>query len=155
MGAGIFGKLLGSLEAAGEKIPDQRRSGCNLTYRLLDAIKSAFAVFFFQHPSLLDFQKAMKKRKKRNNMETLFGVFKIPSDNQIRTLLDGIAPESLGEVFERTLRTADEAGYADTEREDGEGGVYQQLGNGQRDKGGERGTAGNLWEGAVEDRERA
>jgi hypothetical protein len=77
---------------------------------LLDAIKSAFAVFFFLHPSLLDFQKAMKKRKKRNNVETLFGAFKIPSDNQIRTLLDGIAPESLGEAFQGTLRTAEEAG---------------------------------------------
>jgi hypothetical protein len=110
MGAGIFGKLLGSLEAAGEKIPDQRRSSGNLTYQLLDAIKSAFAVFFFQHPSLLDFQKAMKKRKKRNNVETLFGATEIPSDNQIRTLVDGIAPESLGEAFEGTLRTAEEAG---------------------------------------------
>jgi hypothetical protein len=110
MGAGIFGKLLGSLEAAGEKIPDQRRNGCNLKYRLLDGIKSAFAVFFFQHPSLLDFQRAMKERKKRNNVETLFGVTEIPSDNQIRTLLDGIEPGTLGEVFGQTLRTADEAG---------------------------------------------
>ena len=110
MGAGIFGKLLGGLEAVGEKIPDKRRSGCNLTYRLLDAIKSAFAVFFFRRPSLLDFQRAMKGRKKRNNVETLFGVMNIPSDNQIRTLLDGTAPELLGEVFERTLRVAGEAG---------------------------------------------
>jgi hypothetical protein len=77
---------------------------------LLDGIKSAFAVFFFQHPSLLDFQRAIKERKKRNNVETLFGVKEIPSDNQIRTLLDGIKPESLGEVFERTLRIADEGG---------------------------------------------
>jgi hypothetical protein len=110
MGEGIFAKLLGSLESAGENIPDQRQSGHNLKYRLLDGIKSAFAVFFFQHPSLLDFQRAMKERKKRNNVETLFGVTEIPSDNQIRTLLDGIAPQSLGEVFGRTLRTADEAG---------------------------------------------
>jgi hypothetical protein len=50
MGEGIFGKLLGSLEAIGETIPDQRRSGYNLRYRLLDGIKSAFAVFVFQHP---------------------------------------------------------------------------------------------------------
>jgi len=77
---------------------------------LLDGIKSAFAVFFFQHPSLLDFQRAMKERKKRNNMETLFGVTEIPSDNQIRTLLDGIEPKALGAVFNHTLQTADEAG---------------------------------------------
>jgi hypothetical protein len=52
----------------------------------------------------------MKRRKKRNNVGRLFGVMEIPSDNQIRTLLDGIAPETMGEVFERTLRVADEAG---------------------------------------------
>ena len=99
MGEGIFGKLLGSLEAVGEKIPDKRRVGCNLKYRLLDGIKSAFGVFFFQPPSLLDFQRAMKERLKRSNMETLLGVSNIPSDNQIRTLLDGIEPESLGEEY--------------------------------------------------------
>ena len=94
MGVGIFSKLLGSLEAVGEKIPDHRQSGRNLKYRLLDGIKSAFAVFFFQHPPLLDFQRAVKERKKRNNVETLLGVTEIPSDNQIRTLLDGIKPQS-------------------------------------------------------------
>jgi hypothetical protein len=110
MGAGIFSKLLGSLEAVGEHIPDLRRAGGNLKYRLLDAIKSAFAVFFFLHPSLLDFQRAMKERRKRNNVETLFGAGEIPSDNQIRTLLDGIEPLAMGEVFERNLRIADGAG---------------------------------------------
>ena len=108
MGAGIFSKLLGSLEAVGGIIPDKRRSGGNLTYQLLDAIKSAFVVFFFQHPSLPDFQRAMKKRKKRNNVQTIFGAVKIPSDNQIRTLLDGIEPGLLGEAFAKNVRIADE-----------------------------------------------
>ena len=93
MGAGIFNKLLNSLEAVGDTIPDWRQSRGNLKYRLIDGIKSAFAVFFFQHPSLLDFQRAVKERKKRNNVETLFGATKIPSDNQIRTLLGDIGPE--------------------------------------------------------------
>ena len=110
MGAGIFNKLLSSLEAVGDTILDQRQSGGNLKYRLLDGIKSAFAVFFFLHPSILDFQRAMKERKKRNNVETLFGVTEIPSDNQIRSLLDGIKPEAIGPVFNSTLRIADEAG---------------------------------------------
>ena len=110
MGEGIIGKLLGNLQAAGEKIPDKRKSGRNLKYSLLCGVMSAFAVFFFQHPSLLDFQRVMKEKRKRNNVEILFGVAEIPSDNQIRTLLDGIAPSSLGEVFGANLRIADEAG---------------------------------------------
>ena len=94
-----MGKLLGGLEAVGDKIPDKRRTGCNMKYRLHDGIFSAFAVFFFQHPSLLAFQRAMKERKKRNNVETLFRVREIPSDNQIRTLLDDIEPQALTEAF--------------------------------------------------------
>ena len=110
MGEGIFGKLLGNLQSAGEKIPDKRKSGRNLRYSLLCGIMSAFAVFFFQHPSLLHFQRAMKEKRKRNNVETLFGVTGIPSDNQIRTLVDGIPPSALAEVFGKNLRIADEAG---------------------------------------------
>jgi hypothetical protein len=98
------------LKAAAGKASDSRRRGGKPAYQSLDAAISAFAVFFFQHPSLLDFQKPMKRRKKRNNVETLFGAFDIPSDNQIRTLLDNIEPESLSEVFDISLRIADEAG---------------------------------------------
>ena len=116
MGAGLFSRLLGNLEAVGEHIPDGRRAGGNLKYRMLDGIKSAFAVFFFLHPSLLDFQRTMQERRKRNNLETLFGVREAPSDNQIRTLLDGIEPSLLGEVFERDLRIAEEAGILEQYR---------------------------------------
>jgi hypothetical protein len=110
MGAELQSRLLDSLEMVGEQIPDRRRAGGNLKYRLLDGIKCAFAVFFFLHPSLLDFQRAMKERRKRDNLETLFRVGEIPSDNQIRTLLDGVEPSVMGSVFERNLRIAEEAG---------------------------------------------
>jgi hypothetical protein len=110
MGAGIFDKLLCSLKTVVGKMPDMRRRGGNLTYELLDAVFSAFVVFFFQHPSLLGFQKSMKKRNKRCNVETLFGAFDIPRDNLIRTLLDGIEPDSMSEVFNNNLRIADKAG---------------------------------------------
>jgi hypothetical protein len=52
----------------------------------------------------------MKERRKRDNLETLFGAGQIPGENQIRTLLDGIDPPVMGGVFERNLRMADEAG---------------------------------------------
>jgi hypothetical protein len=101
MGAGIFRKLLGNMEAVGDKISDLRRTGGNLKYRLLDGIKCAFAVFFFLHLLLLDFQRAMQDRRKQSNVETLFGVKGIPSDNQIRTLLYGIDPKVIrGSLYE-------------------------------------------------------
>jgi hypothetical protein len=103
-------RLPDSLEVAGEQIPDTRRAGGNLRYRLFDGIKCAFALFFFLHPSLLDFQRAMKERRKRDNLETLFRVGEMPGDNQIRTLVDGIEPSAPGGVFEKNLGIADEAG---------------------------------------------
>ncbi|MDR1956143.1 MAG: hypothetical protein LBQ30_04740 [Treponema sp.] len=60
------------MEAVGEQIPDVRQVGGNLRYRLLDGIKRAFAVFFFLHPSLWDFQRAMDEgmveAKQRGNL---------------------------------------------------------------------------------------
>ncbi|MDR2304088.1 MAG: hypothetical protein LBE10_05825 [Treponema sp.] len=84
MGTGLLSKLLGSLKTIGEQIPDVRRAGGSLKYRLFDGSKSAFAVFFFLYP----FQRPMKKRRKRNNMETLSALTAIPGDNRIRTLPD-------------------------------------------------------------------
>jgi hypothetical protein len=114
------------LEAVGEKIPDLRRAGGNRKYRLLDGLKCAFAVFFFMHPSLLDFQRAMQGRRKRNNVETLFGVTGIPRGNQIRKPLDGVYPKVMGEAFGNNLLAAEEAGALDGYRVL-EGGVLLAL----------------------------
>jgi len=110
MGTGTFEKLLASLNAVGAELPDWRCESRNRGYELLDGIKSAFAVFFFQHPSLLDFQRKMEGRRRRNNVETLLGVEKIPSDNQIRALVDGIDPAAMSGAFDSALRIADDAG---------------------------------------------
>jgi hypothetical protein len=77
MGRGIFKKLRSSLEQAGKKLPDDRRDGYDLKYRLLDAVKCTFAVFSFSIRSLLNVQQEMQKKLKRNNLETLFEVREI------------------------------------------------------------------------------
>ena len=60
---------------------------------------SAFGTFFSQSPSFLDSQVRMQKRIGRNNASSLFGVHKIPCDNQIRNLLDPVPPEILFPVI--------------------------------------------------------
>lgn len=60
-----------------------------------DAALSAFSVFFSQSPSFLDSQIRMQKQQGKNNASSLFGVYEIPSDNQIRNLLDPVPPETL------------------------------------------------------------
>jgi hypothetical protein len=103
MGRGIFDGLLNNLEAAGETLIDNRRKGFDLKYRLTDALKCALSVFFFQHPSMLDFQVKMKQKFKRNNLETIMRVKEIPSNVQITTLLDEINPDFISGVFNENL----------------------------------------------------
>jgi hypothetical protein len=76
-------------------LPDTRGHSNNLTYLIQDAALSAFSVFFSQSPSFLDSQVRMQKQLGRNNASSLFGVHAIPSDNQIRNLLDPVPPETL------------------------------------------------------------
>ena len=100
--------MLKNLETTGEGLADTRREGFDLKYSLTDALKCALSVFFFQHPSMLDFQAKMQDKLKRNNLETMMGVERILSNVQITTLLDSINPESMGGVFNKNLHTVDE-----------------------------------------------
>ena len=110
MGRGIFNGMLENLETAADGLADNRREGFDLIYKLADALKSALSVFFFQHPSMLDFQTKMKQKRKRSNLETMMRVEEIPSNVQITTLLDGIEPDYASGVFNKNLQEADRRG---------------------------------------------
>jgi hypothetical protein len=101
------------------RLPDSRKGGNNQRYKLRDGCLSAFGVFFTQSPSFLAYQREMRLHKGQDNAQSLFGVAEIPSDNQIRNLLDPIDPACLGELFWWTLaqlqaggQLADFHGYA-------------------------------------------
>lgn len=100
----VTGKIRGTLEG----LPDHRAGGNNQRYRIADAALSAFSVFFTQSPSFLDYQVRMQQQRGRNNAQPLFGVHEIPSDNQIRNLLDPIPQDRLfplmAEVGESLVR---------------------------------------------------
>jgi hypothetical protein len=113
MARGIIKRLLDSLRETAEGLPDSRESSNALKYRISDAIMSAFAVFYFQHPSLLNYQQDMQRKHKRSNMETLFGVYAIPCSDQMTNMIDGIAGEGLAPVFEQAHQTAREQGIID------------------------------------------
>ena len=91
--------LLHAFEPVFEQLPDHR-TGRNTTYSIPDAVLSAFAVFFMQSPSFLAQQQVVQRRQGRNNAQSLFGVAQIPSDNQIRNLLDPLSPERLFPLFD-------------------------------------------------------
>jgi hypothetical protein len=68
---------------------------------MIDAALSAFSVFFTQSPSFLDWQIRMEQAQGKNNATSLFGVHQIPSDGQIRNLLDPVTPAILFPLMTR------------------------------------------------------
>lgn len=82
-------------------------------YTLHDTLMSGFAMMFFQHPSLLQFQERMKQKRGRCNLETIFKVKAVPSDTQMREILDAADPQSLREMLPKLFEDVRRAGYAD------------------------------------------
>jgi len=76
-------------------LPDRRKDSPNRTDKVVDALLSAFSVFFLQCDSFLNYQRTMQKAKERNNAQSLFGVHEIPSDNQIRNILETISYQEI------------------------------------------------------------
>lgn len=72
---------------------------------------SAFSVFFSHCPSFLSFQRLMQENQGKNNCRTLFGVETIPSDNQIRNVLDAVPERCLESVYESSVRPLIDEGY--------------------------------------------
>ncbi len=101
-------------EVIGE-FPDHR-TGKNISYEIEDAGMGAFSVFFPQSVSFLAHQRAMKLSKRRSNAESLFEMVDIPSDNQIRSLLDPIAPEHLSGVFREVFDGLERSGLLESWR---------------------------------------
>ena len=68
--------------------PDARKPNNNTKYQVADAILAGFSVFFMQSSSFLAHQRFIQQKQGRNNATSLFEIERIPSDPQIRNLLD-------------------------------------------------------------------
>src|SRR5271157_3658489 len=64
-----------------------------------DVLMSAFAVMYFQDPSLLQFQQGLEDELHDNNVKTLFGVATIPKETQMRTVMDEVDSQELLPLF--------------------------------------------------------
>lgn len=79
--------------------PDIRKPSNNARYKVADGILAAFAVFFMQSSSFLEHQRLLENKKGRSNARSLFQVEEIPSDPQIRNLVDPIPSAYFQEDF--------------------------------------------------------
>jgi hypothetical protein len=92
-------------------VADGRVAG-QCRYVLADTLMSGFAMMFFQHPSLLQFQRAMEKKRQRCNLQTIFGVQEVPSDTQMREMLDGVEVEALRGLLPQLWEKVRRAGWS-------------------------------------------
>lgn len=113
--SGSFDTIVNSFRKLLESLPD-KRTGKNTQYGMEDAALSALSVFFTQTPSFLAFQRTIEKSKGRSNIQSLFGVHKIPSDNHIRDLLDPLKPELVAPVFEQAFQLLESRGHLNSFR---------------------------------------
>jgi hypothetical protein len=86
------------------------RAVAPLSYPLHETLRSGFALMFFQHPSLLPFQRARAHQRRRCNLPTILGVHEIPADTQRREILEGVEPEAIRGVFPQLWEKVRRAG---------------------------------------------
>ncbi len=101
--------MLSMLKESLVGIPEHRR-GKNTQYEITDAGLAAFGVFSMQSPSFLAHQRDLR-RKGQNNASSLFEVEQIPSDAQIRNLLDPLDAGRMSTVFWGIYAQLDAGGY--------------------------------------------
>lgn len=80
-------------------VPDVRKPSNRCQYTVADGILAAFAVFFMQSSSFLEHQRLLQNKKGRSNARSLFQVEEIPSDPQIRNLVDPLSSAYFQEDF--------------------------------------------------------
>lgn len=74
----------------------------NVEIPLEDALMSAFAMFSLKDPSLLAFD---ARRQTKENLKRVYGIEYIPSDTQMRTILDGVNPEAIRPIYKKVLQS--------------------------------------------------
>jgi Transposase DDE domain len=79
-------------------IRDDRRNEAVMT--VTDALMAGFAMFSLKCPSLLDFD----RQRADGNLQTIYGIERVPCDSYMRELLDPVAPDSLRPVFTGVFR---------------------------------------------------
>jgi len=80
------------------KIKDERPH--NTSIPLVDALMSGLAMFALKDPSLLAFD---GRRATPENLRKVFGIGVIPSDTQMRTILDEVEPEDLRALYKQVF----------------------------------------------------
>lgn len=96
--------LLSGFSSSVEKIEDHRKKPEYSEYSVKDIMNTAFAMMYFQDPSLDHFQRRMQESSNRSNLQTMFGVENIPQQKRIRTFIDDVNPRVFSGAFTDVLK---------------------------------------------------
>ena len=94
-----FDPLIRQIRLRAKQLPETRDEA-DCKYSMADAVMSAIAMFSLKDPSLLAFE----KRRNDENIKNLFRVLNVPSDTQMRTILDSLEPDLLRPMFNDVFR---------------------------------------------------
>jgi len=97
--------LLKTVRSSLGQIAEHR--GGNRSISLTDALMSGFGMFSLKDSSLLEFD---DRRSKDKNLRKIYGLEKVPSDTQMRTILDPVSPEEIKPVFKDVYQVVKQNG---------------------------------------------
>src|SRR5256885_9757937 len=83
-----FDALIQLVRRRFETLPEQRRAPL---FPLADTLMAGLAMFSLKDPSLL----AFCRRAADHNLRSVFGLRAVPSDTQLRNILDEVGPDGL------------------------------------------------------------
>ena len=97
--------LFALIHAEFEQVSDQRAE--NTKIPLVDALMSGFAMFSLKDPSLLAFE---ERSRTDDNLNSIYRIKNVPSDTQMRSILDDVEPVRIRPVFKRVHRELERSG---------------------------------------------
>lgn len=108
----MYDELLGLLSQGFGEIEDHRKG--KTKYSLQDCLMSAFAMFSLKDPPLLSFVSNYLSRKE--NLERVFKLQQIPSENGLRKILDSLKLDKLRPIFQQLFNHLSEKGLLEKRR---------------------------------------
>lgn len=98
-------RLLETVRSGFGRIADHRAANARIS--LSDALMSGFGIFSLKDRSLLEFD---HRRAKDQNLKQIYGLEDVPSDTQMRTILDPVRPGEIKPVFKDVYQVVARSG---------------------------------------------
>ena len=97
--------LLKTVRSGFGQIADHRADNASIS--LTAALMSGFGMFSLKDSSLLEFD---NRRSKDENLKKIYGLEKVPSDTQMRAIVDPVSPEAIKPIFKDVYQVVKQNG---------------------------------------------